>query len=292
MSGARPRRHGPAERLAAAAAVLGLLAALVACGAEPVADARPLVAVSVPPQAFFVDRVSRGRVRSRVLIPPGASPATFEPGFETLRALEEAALVVRVGHPRLAFEHAWLEPLLAERPDLPVVNAAAEIEAQAEDPHVWLVPRHAAAMARRIEAGLAAVLPEEREAFAAGRRDFEALAERLDRELGARLAPHRGRRFYVLHPAWGYFAAEYGLEQVAIEAERKEPDPFELAETIRRAAREAPRVVLVQPQFDPKRAELVAEAVGARVARADPLAYDWDGELRRVARILDEAFAR
>lgn len=280
-------RRSPSRRLAAAA-----LLALAACGAGPPEDARPLVAVSLPPQAFLVDRVSGGRVRSAVLIPPGASPATFEPGFETLRALEEASLVVRVGHPHLAFERAWLAPLLDERPELPVVDAAAGIDARPEDPHVWLVPRHAAAMARRVEAGLGELLPGARGAFAANRRAFEARAERLDRALRERLAPHRGRRFYVLHPAFGYLAAEYGLEQVAIESERKEPDPHELAETIRRAAAERVRTIFVQPQIDPRRAELVAEAVGARIERVDPLAYAWEEELRRLARLLDEALAR
>lgn len=292
MEGARARRRGGPPRLAARAAGLLLCGALAGCGAEPAADARPLVAVTVPPQAHFVDRVSGGRVRTAVLIPPGASPATFEPGFETLRALEEAALVVRVGHPHLAFERAWLAPLLAERPDLSVVEAAADVEARPEDPHVWLVPRHAAAMARRIEAGLAEILPEAREALRANREAFEARARALDRSLRRRLAPYRGRRFYVLHPAWGYFAAEYGLEQVAIERERKDPDPHELVETIRRAAAEGVRVLIVSPQLDPRRAELVAEAVGARVATVDPLAYEWEAELGRLARVLEEAFAR
>ena len=92
----------------------------------------------------------------------------------------------------------------------------------------------------------------------------------------------------VHHPAWGYFAQEYGLEQVAIEHEGKEPDVRQLAELIQRARRDGVQVVFAQPQFDPASAELVAAEIGARVELLDPLAYDWATNLRHVARRIAE----
>jgi zinc transport system substrate-binding protein len=98
-----------------------------------------------------------------------------------------------------------------------------------------------------------------------------------------------GMPFMVFHPSWGYFAGTYGLRQIPIELEGKEPKPAELADLIGFARAQGIRVVFVQPQFSLKSARLIAREIGARVVVVDPLALNWDSNLREAARKIREA---
>ena len=270
-----------------------VLAACLGSCAEPAdVDSQPLVMVSVLPQKFFVERVAGDRVRIEVMIPPGASPALYEPTIAQLKALSSADLYVKVGHPSFPFERAWLDRLLAEREDLAVVDASSGVADLGHDPHVWVSPAHALEMARNIAAGLAVLLPEYAAELDGNLRGFEIEVAELDTELRALLDEKRGGRFFVFHPAWSYFAREYGLVQVAIEHDGKEPNPAQVAALIREAREAGARVIFVQPQFDPASAELIAREISGSVEALDPLAPDWSANLRRVGHSLRLAVVR
>jgi len=90
--------------------------------------------------------------------------------------------------------------------------------------------------------------------------------------------------FMVFHPAWGYFAQAYGLRQISVEMEGKEPKPAELAGLIRYARERGTKVIFVQPQFSTRSAEIIARGIDGRVVFANPLAPDWATNLKEVAR--------
>ncbi len=262
-----------------------LLAVLtLACGAKPEADPRPLVAVSVLPQKQLVERIAGDHVRTAVMIPAGANPTSYSPTLANMKDLSEADLYVKVGHPNFPFEKSWLKPLLDEREELIVVDCSEKIAAPEVDPHIWVTPENAGAIALIIKNGLTAVLPAEREAFDQNLSVLLDELAALDQEIRDHLADRRSDTFFVLHPAWGYFAQTYGLQQVAIERDHKSPDPRRLALIIDQARRENARYILVQPQFNPDPARTVADAVGAEVMVVDPLAYDWPQSLRKLSR--------
>ncbi len=252
------------------------------------AGERPLVLVSVAPQRFFVERLAGPWVEVRAMLPPGASPIQYEPSWPQLRDVGRATLYVKLGHPHFPFERTWLDPLLAEHPELAVLDSGANA-AHDEDPHTWLVPRNVRAGLGPLADALSTALPGRGPAIQARRGAFERELEVLDGELRARLAPLRGTEFLVFHPAWGHFAAEYGLRQTAVEREHKAPDLGRLAALIERARSERVRVIFVQPQFDPEAARVIADEIGARIEPLDALAGDWPANLRRAARRLAEA---
>ncbi len=105
----------------------------------------------------------------------------------------------------------------------------------------------------------------------------------MDADLKDTFAGKTGLQFMVFHPAWGYFARAYGLEQVPVEIEGKSPKPAQLKALIQHARNSGIKIVFVQPQFSSKSAELVAREIGGEVAFADPLARDWTANLRAVA---------
>ena len=258
-----------------------------ACGTGELARSdKALVVVSVLPQKYVVERIAADLVDVEALIPPGAIPEIYEPSMKQMKALEEASLYVRVGHPAFAFERVWIDPLLEEMPGLQIVDASEGVELVGMDPHVWLSPANTERMARNAAAALIGLVPSERARIRAGLESFVEEIASLDQEIRARLEPVKGGAFLVFHPAWGYFAEEYGLVQLAIEHEHKEPDPRELAELLDLAGEAGADVVFVQPQLDPARAESVARELDARILTLDPLAYDWSENLREVSQVL------
>lgn len=244
--------------------------------------AGPRVVVSVVPLAGIVDAVSCGAAEVHILVPPGANPATWVPTVRDREAVQAADLVVRVGHPALAFERRWLGDLVADRDDIGQVEAASGLPLLDDDPHVWTSPVALEHMARAVGAAL-------EETGAAG--CLEAYLRRLAvlREAMAdRFAPVAGSRFYVFHPAWGYFARDFGLSQVPIQRHGKEPGPAYLARLIDQARADGARVIIVQPQFSDQAARTVAAAIDARVVAVDPLARDILVSLERLAEVLTQ----
>lgn len=265
------------------------------------AAAGPLsVFVSVVPQETIVSRIGGEHVRVQALVRPGQNPHAFEPTARQIAALAGADLYVRIG---VGFEDAWMERLRAANPGMRVLDAREGValrpggHAHDEDghrhgeldPHIWTSPRLVKVMGARIRDALSELAPGHAEEFAANERVFAADLDALDAAIRERLAGLRNRRFLVYHPAWGYFAEDYGLEQVVIEKEGKEPGARALSALIDQARREGIRVVLVQPQINPASAERLAQAIDGRVAVIDPLASDYFANLRRVADLIAEA---
>jgi zinc transport system substrate-binding protein len=309
--------------------LLLLLPLLVGCGMVPrccpdangaTAAEGPLqVAVSVPPQAYFVRRIGGPHVHVEVMIPPGYSHVDYPLTPRKMVVLSNADLYVKVGHPGFEFEATQIDPFLAQLPAVRVVDMSRDMRfldtASAEgnghgdlepedgdhhghehggsDPHVWVAPDTVAVAAVNIAAGLAAADPAHAGEYRANLRRFLADIHQLDAEIRARLGAHppgESRAFLVYHPTWGYFADQYGLTQIAIESEGREPSAARLITLIERARKEGVRVIFVQEGFPRKSAQVIAEAVGAQVVTADPQRYDWLDNLREVSTAMNEAF--
>jgi zinc transport system substrate-binding protein len=151
------------------------------------------------------------------------------------------------------------------------------------DPHIWLSPPLVKIQASTILAALQGADPAHRSDYAANFNAFTTRVDQLDADLKKTFAGKTGLQFMVFHPAWGYFAHAYGLKQVPIEIEGKNPKPAQLKELIEHAREDGIKVIFVQPQFSAKSAKLVAQEIGGQVAFADPLAEDWMANLREVA---------
>lgn len=139
------------------------------------------------------------------------------------------------------------------------------------------------AQARIILKALQESDPSHRSEYESNFQHFASQIDKLNTDLTKLFADKQGMPFLVFHPAWGYFAHSYGLEQVPIEIEGKEPKPAQLRRLIEYAKKEKIQVVFVQPQFSAKNAELIAKEIGGEVAFTDPLAEDWMANLRHVA---------
>lgn len=285
-----------------------LLAVFVLLPGVAAAQNEPLkVYAGIGPIQYLVDRVADSGVDARVLVGAGQRPETYEPTPRQIAALAGADVFFGVGMP---LEAAWRRQLRAatgQRPEwIDLSRVVDEMdhdqgshEAMAEDtgasghehhpgrdPHVWLNPRNARRMVSTISETLGRLRPASADRYTAN-------AEKLNRELDALHGDIQSifdqspvDAFLVFHPAWGHFADAYGLEQLAIEKEGKEPGPRSFAEVIGKAKAAGIRTVFLEPQHDTRLAETVAGAIGASVDVLDPLAYDYISNLREAARAI------
>jgi zinc transport system substrate-binding protein len=240
------------------------------------------VAVSILPQKTFVEAVGNSHVEVLVMVPPGASPATYEPTPDQLVALSSADMYVQIGSP-LPFERVYLPRLIQANPSMMVVDSGEGIEIIDQDPHTWNAPPNAMIMVDHIADALATTDPAHRDIYLQNREAYLAELAGLDTDIRTMLEGMEGESFMVYHPAWGYFAREYGLEQIAIETEGKEPSPSQLAELIRRAKEENISMIFVNPQMNMDAAEVIAQQIGATLVPADPLAENYTQNLRDFA---------
>jgi zinc transport system substrate-binding protein len=275
--------------------------------AQPAAPLQ--VFTSVLPLKYFVDRVGGQRVAVQVMVGPGRSPATYEPKPKQMAALSRAQLYYRVGVP---FESVWMKRIANLNPTMKIVDLRQGLElrpleqhhhdgeenhhevelkdheqAEEMDPHLWTDPNLVKQMAERIRVTLTAADPAGAADYLAGAEAFIRDLDDLDRTIRRQLVNVKQRRFLVFHPSWGYFAAAYDLQQIAIEASGKEPGPRALAGIIKQAKDNHISVVFVQQQFSRTTAATIARAIDGRVVAIDPLAEDYLANMRQTA----EAFA-
>lgn len=251
-------------------------AAIIFSAMHANAQTAPTVFVSIPPQKSFVERIAGDLVAVEVMVPAGASPATHEPTARQMLALSNAQVWFRIGVP---FEQAWATRIQASFPKLQVIDTRAGIDlmpmggtAARPDPHIWMSPRLVLQQAETIRAALAEIWPADEERFAAGYAEFAEELQALDTELTASFAELGERRFMIYHPALGYFARDYGLEQIAIEIHGQQPGPASLMRIIEAARAADIRVIFVQQEFGQAAAQAVARAIDGEVIIISPLA--------------------
>lgn len=162
-------------------------------------------------------------------------------------------------------------------PETPASPPRAEAKERAgePDPHTWLNPRSAKIEAANIARTLEEIDPPNAAVYEKNLAALQADLDALDARLTRVLAPLKGKEFFVYHPAFGCFADAYGLKQVPVEIEGKEPTARQLAALMDRARQGGVRVIFVQPQFSAKTAEALAKAIGGAVVPIDDLAYDY-----------------
>jgi zinc transport system substrate-binding protein len=156
------------------------------------------------------------------------------------------------------------------------------------DPHVWLGPLEVRAMAAEIRDTLVSISPENADAYRENYAELAADIDELHARLSDQLAPFDGETMFVFHPAFGYFADTYGLEQEAVETGGNEPSPAQLERIIEEAQEEGVRVIFVQPQFSQDSAQRVAQAIDGAVVPINPLAEDWLSNMQTIADRIEE----
>ena len=241
------------------------------------------VIASIAPMADFVRQVGGERVDVKLLLPPGASPHTFEPTPKIVKVVSTADLFVKVG----AGLEFWAEKIVRASGNkrLTVVDSSSEVALIQHtdehdvhtpggvDPHIWLDPSIASSIVSKIEKALSMIDPQGAAFYKKNATEYRKKLSALDRDIASRVGAFRTKGYVTFHPAWEYFSRRYGLRVVGVieEAPGKEPSPKHVANIIREIKQTGSKVVFVEPQFNPKIGEAIAKEANARVLYLDPI---------------------
>lgn len=303
-----------------------LLVVLVVCigcgdrasqqGAATGKQKKIMVTVSIMPQLYFVQRIAGDKAQVNVLVPSSQSPDTYEPTPRQMQELSQSQLYFRVGP--LVFETVWLGNIAANNPHLKVIDTSvgtpllkypdqeyeitenAMVDGQNRethehhhdhnsiDPHTWVSPTAVKTQIGHIKDAFIALDPVNRPFYEEHYTQFLREIERLHFNFTKLFSNTTQRKFMVFHPAWGYFARDYNLQQLSIEVAGKTPGPATLKQVIDIARKENIRFIIVQQQADTHNAAAVAADINGDVVFLDPLEINWLANMQKIATTLGE----
>jgi zinc transport system substrate-binding protein len=264
------------------------------------------VAVSILPQKYFVSKIGGSLAEVITLVPPGASPHSYEPKPSQMVELSQCSLYFTIG---IDFEAAWQDRLTSASKQLKIIPTDTGIEKIASsgdhhdhndmhdqknahghherfDPHIWLSPELVKHQAEIICDALVAADSLHKETYRLNYANFILEIEILQKEIRRlRDGCPQDHGFMIFHPAWAYFAREFNLTEYPLEIDGKEPGPRDLVNLVTLAKEKNITTIFIQPQFSPQTALQIAKEIGASTAQVDDLAENWAENLLKVATV-------
>lgn len=253
------------------------------------------IATSILPQKALVDAIGGDKVNVIAMIPTGASPHSYEPKPLQMLSISKAKAYFTVG---VEFEEAWLNRFKSQNKKMIIIDSVYGIkkiemaahhhdedeheehhedhEHETLDPHVWTTPKNMIIMATNIKNALIKLDPSNKIVYTKNYIKLVGSLKQTDLQIKAILKnTPKGSKFMIFHPSWGYFAKEYGLIQLPIELEGKEPKAKDLAILISKAKKEHIKAIFVAPEFSAKSASQISKTLGIPVVKISNLGYNW-----------------
>lgn len=258
------------------------------------------IAVSIVPEETFVKAVAGDLVDVVTMIPPGHSPANYQPTPKQMTKFSEAEVYFSIGVPT---ENANILPRIDDFNKAIKVVQLADIVGKVyphryfeegekhehhdedeheekhnhsgRDPHIWLSPKRVKVMIDVIKNELIDIDPINAKAYAKNAEDYLAKLDQTDNKIKDTLSGLDGQSFIIYHPSFGYFADDYGLKMVTIEEEGKEATTKRLQDVIDLAKKEDIKFVFYQQEFDSQQAETIAKEIGGATVKVAPLAPNY-----------------
>jgi zinc transport system substrate-binding protein len=277
-----------------------LMAAVASCGGTGKQSDKKIISVSIGPFKYFVKGIADTIFDVNVMVPPGSNPHNYEPYPEQIRQLSRSAAYISDGY--LGFEMTWLDRFFGVNKNMKKLSLSGSIDpiaadhhesgghAEAADPHYWVSPACAFRIALSVRDFLTTIDPDHRELFEKNYENLRrqiAVADSLARGLSA---AHGNREFMIYHPNLAYLARDYGLKEITVEYEGKEPSPARMKDLIDIARKENLKTILVQKEYDTKNPKAIADETGARIVIIDPLSEDWFASVTGIIGALKAGF--
>lgn len=270
---------------------------LASCAKEQ--DNRPVIVASIEPIRYFTEAIADTLFRVECMVPQGNSPESYDPTPRQLTTLADSKAFLGVGY--IGYEVAWHDRLKANAPQVPFFNLSEGMElihaadhhhheghhhthAGGVEPHTWTSPRGAMHIVGRIADALCRIDSTHCRLYRHRADSLLHHLQQIDRRLSRHFASDSvSRTFLIYHPSLSYLARDYGLQQLCIEEEGREPSAAHLKHLIEYCRHEGVRTIFIQPQFDRRHAEAIAKEIGGvEVVEINPLSYRWEEELMRV----------
>ena len=257
------------------------------------------IVVSIPPQQAYVEEIGKDLVNITLLAPIGTNPNFYEPKRSQMTAVEQAHVYFTIGG---NFEKAWLPKMINQNKNMEIIDSSSGIEkttmksknisdnqSPKKDVHVWTTPKNIAIIGKNIYETLVRYDIKNKDQYTKNYEEFLEKARKTDEEIKTIFKDlKKDTKFMVYHPAWGYFAKEYHLEQLPIEIEGKEVKPKELQKMVEKAKSNNVKAILTQPEFSTKGAQVIANELGIKVVEISPINPYWSENLINLAKVIAE----
>jgi zinc transport system substrate-binding protein len=247
--------------------------------------------VSIEPQKYLIDKISGGKFAVNVIVNSGQNHETYEPTPQQMVQLEQSDLYLVVS--QNGFDNQWAHNLKSRNQQMEIIDLSTGIEPlvgdhdcsghnhdhhSSMDPHLWVSPSTMKVLAYNTFMVLRANFAADSLLLDRGYDLLSAEIDSVDNLYKTQLQPFAGKTFMVYHPVLGYVARDYGLMQLPIELEGKEPSVEDIKLLIERAREQKVNLIFVQKEFDTRNAALIAEETGASIETLNPLNYNWKEE--------------
>lgn len=258
------------------------------------------ITVTIEPLRYFTQAIAGDKFDVLSMVPKGSNPESYDPTPQQLVNLENSIAYFRIGS--IGFEQVWMKRLQQNVPLMKVFDTSkgirklymrhsheeTETENSSEaDPHIWNSSKNARIIAQNIFKGLCELEPKSKDYFEQNLMRLLKEIDSTEKELQTLINDKTTRSFLIFHPALSYFAKDYGLEQICIEEEGKEPSPTRLKDLIQICREKKIRIIFMQEEFDKRNAELIARETGTQLVTINPLSYNWSKEMIHIAKSLD-----
>ena len=274
-----------------------IILCLSACKPSAQSEQKPTITVTLEPLRYFTEAIAGDQYEIVSMVPKGSSPETYDPTPQQLVALNKSQAYFRIGH--IGFEQTWMDRLASNSPQLKFFDTSEGIDlirtaghqhgdhyhAGGVEPHVWNSANNAIILAENIYQALCKLDSPNQTYYKERLDSLKRTIQETDKTI-RELLQKADRTFLIYHPALSYFARDYGLKQVSIEEEGKEPSPAQLKTLIETCRKENIHVIFVQQEFDVRNAQLIADELGVTIIPINPLSYDWPTEMINVAKAL------
>lgn len=266
---------------------------LLGCSSRGEESSKKTIYVTITPLRALVEEITGGDYIVQTLVPKGASPETFEPTMKHLMALNDAEQVFSVG--LINFEQELVSSVKSSDR---LVNLSDGIEliagscthcnhahAHGIDPHIWTSPQALKRVVENIGLAMERVAPDSTKY----RDNVDKLTHKLsalDSLCSSNIASNGVEAIMIYHPAFTYYARDYGIEQISVEQDGKEPSPRQLTSLVEKARQHNISKVLIQPQYNKDKLRALATECGAEIVEVDPLSEDIMVEIERVTTII------
>lgn len=258
---------------------------------EKAAEEKPIIGVTIIPEKTFAEAVCGDLAEVVVMVPPGSSPENYEPAPKEIEKLNNASIYFSIGVPT---EYANILPKIRNAKVVHLQDEAAAVypertfKSGERDPHVWLSPKRAKIMVKAIAREMCGIDEANKDIYNKNAAAYIKQLDELDKKISEILAGVRNKKMIAYHPAFGYFADDYGLEMYALQEEGKEATPQHLKEMTDLAEKENIKVIFYQEEIDGRQSAAFAEEIGGKAVCLSPLAANYVDNLTEMAQTLAE----
>ena len=222
------------------------------------------ISVSILPQKGIIKQIAKDKVKINVLVPKGASPATYSPTFKQIKNLTHSSVYFTINVP---FEKKFLPKVKTINPNIKIVSFSKFIKTD-NNPHIWLSPTLLYLQAKVVLDTLIKYDPKNKDFYLKNYATY--INELTNLELKG-IKEIKQKAFITFHPSFHYFAKDFGIEEIALQKQGKSPSFKYLSEIIKSAKKKNIKSVIISPEFPTKYAKLIAHKIGAKVFVISPL---------------------